>query len=126
MKGLILLIKMVFLCLAATIVSSCSPSLEEVEKLVYEGVEELLTEDNDEESSLEMKEFTLDTKVDDLTYTGFLKAELISDEISGVHVDRHFDLQYSYEKTKSKILYDVKIKFLDKSYEKYTINLEPK
>ena len=108
-----------FSLVVLTFMVSCSsaPKLEEVEKRTKDKVEELLTEENNDELSFRLNKYHLLEKVDDLTYAGilettaFYKHKAWDDEV--------FDF---VQKRDSLSLYrEVIVKFQDKNYNSCTI-----
>lgn len=105
--------------LVLTFMASCSsaPKLEEVQKRTKEKVEELLTEDNNDELSFRLNEYYLLKKVDDLTYSGILETTAFYRHLEWD--DNKFDL---VQKRDSLNFYrDVIIKFHSKNYSDCTI-----
>jgi hypothetical protein len=99
--------------------TSCSsaPKLEEVEKRTKEKVEELLTEDNNDELSFRLNEYCLLKKVDDLTYSGILETTAFYNRLEWD--DLNFDI---IQKRDSLTLQrEVIVKFHDKNYNSCTI-----
>ena len=109
----------------ATLLSliGCStvPSIEKVQESTADGVESLLTEDNNEELSLRMDRYFLSEQVDDLTYKGTLKATAFYNK---TRWDRK-RLEFVADVPDSTKLYrTVIIKFRDKKYDYYTISIQ--
>ena len=99
---------------------SSVPSIEKVQESSAEGVESLLTEDNNEELSYRLDRYFLSEQVDDLTYKGSLKATAFY-KSPGYDWDRH-DIVYKEDSTK--FYRTVIIKFRDKKYDYYTISIQ--
>ena len=104
------------------LLASCSiaPSIEEVEESTTEGVEELLTEDNNVELSLRMDRYFLSEQVDELTYKGTLKATAFYK--SSKWDSRRYKFVEVPDSTK--LYRTVIIKFRDKNYDTYTISIQ--
>lgn len=118
MKHLVIPI-VLFLCCSIT---GCNtkPSIQEVCAETEDGVRELLMENYSDEIQLRMDRYFLDTQADELTYTGALKATAFFknptwDSNKGVVVE--VDDSISFYR-------NVKIKFLDKKYEEYSITID--
>lgn len=98
---------------------STAPSIEKVEESTAKGVEELLTEDNNENLSLRMDRYFLSEQVDELTYKGMLKATAFYKSATW---DRNrFKVVEVPDSTK--LYRTVIIKFRDKKYDYYTISI---
>ena len=96
---------------------SSSPNLEEVQKKTREKVEELLTEDNNDELSFRLNKYYVVKKADDLTYNGILETTAFYNRLEWD--DLIFDF---VQKRDSLNLYrDVIVKFNDKNYNSCTI-----
>lgn len=99
---------------------STAPSIEKVQESTAEGVEALLTEDNNEELSLRMDRYFLSEQVDELTYKGSLKATAFYKSSKA-----DWNLHKIVEVADSTKLYrTVIIKFRDKKYDYYTISIQ--
>lgn len=99
---------------------SSAPKIEEVEKDTKEGVEQLLTEDNNEELTLRLDRYFLSEQVDDLTYKGTLKATAFYK--SSKWDKNRFKIVEVPDSTK--LYRNVIIKFRDKKYDYYTISIQ--
>lgn len=96
---------------------SSSPNLEEVQKKTREKVEELLTEDNNDELSFRLNKYYVVKKDDDLTYSGILETTAFYNRLEWD------DLKFDFaQKRDSLNLYrDVIVKFNDKNHNSCTI-----
>lgn len=74
MKTMRLLTTLSISTLLSLIGCSSVPSIEKVQESSAEGVENLLTVDNNEEMSYHLDRYFLSEQVDDLTYKGSIKA----------------------------------------------------
>ena len=100
---------------------SIAPSIEKVQESTADGVESLLTEDNNEELSLRMDRYFLSEQVDELTYKGTLKATAFYNK---TRWDRK-RLEFVSDVPDSTKLYrSVIIKFRDKKYDYFTITIQ--
>jgi hypothetical protein len=118
-KRIIKWILALFSLVVLTFTTSCSSglNLEEVEKKTKDKVEELLTEDNNDELSFRLNKYYLLKKVDDLTYNGILDVTAFYKHLGWDDVK--FDV---VKKRDSLNLYrEVIVKFKDKDYNSYTI-----
>ena len=111
-----------FIVLACCTIIGCNsmPTIQEVREQTEDGVRELLMENYSDEIQLRMDRYFLDTQVDELTYTGALKATAFFknptwDSNRGIVVE--VDDSIGFYRT-------VKIKFLDKKYEEYSITID--
>lgn len=114
-----ILTALTFATLLTFVGCSSVPSIEEVQEETKEGVEELLTEDNNKELSLRMDRFFLSEQVDDLTYKGTLKATAFYK--SSRWDSRRYRIIEVPDSTK--LYRTVIIKFRDKKYDFYTISI---
>lgn len=99
---------------------SLAPSIDRVQEDTAEGVEELLTEDNNEKISLRLDRYFLSEQVDDLTYKGTLKA-------TAFYKSSKWDSKrYKFVDVpdSTKLYRTVIIKFRDKKYDYYTISIQ--
>ena len=106
--------------LFALIGCSTAPSIEDVQESTAEGVESLLTEDNNENLFLRMDRYFLSEQVDELTYKGTLKATAFYK--SPKWDDRRYKFVDVPDSTK--LYRTVIIKFRDKKYDYYTISIQ--
>ena len=103
------------------IMMGCSsvPKIEDVEEDSKEGVERLLTEDNNDKLTYRLDRYFLSEQVDDLTYKGILKA-------TAFRKSQKFDsyrLEMVQVTDSTKLYRNVIIKFRDKRYDFYTISI---
>ena len=97
-----------------------SPSIELLQEKTLSDVEELITEDNNEELSIRLDRYFLSEQVDDLTYKGSVKATAFYKKTSwDWNRNRIVDTKDSLKFYKSVI-----IKFRDKKYDYYTISIQ--
>ena len=99
---------------------SSAPKIEDVEKDTKDGVEQLLTEDNNDELTLRLDRYFLSEQVDDLTYKGTLKA-------TAFYKSPQWDsnrLKIVQVPDSTKLYRNVVIKFRDKKYDYYTISIQ--
>ena len=96
---------------------SCTPkpTIEEVEDFTRADAESLLTEANKEDLYLRMDRYFLYDDSEDLTYKGYLRATAFYNIRYGSTIVRSDSLKVSY---------DVCVKFMDKRYKSYMIQLE--
>ena len=99
---------------------SSVPKIEDVERDTKEGVEQLLTEDNNEGLSLRLDRYFLSEQVDDLTYKGTLKATAFY-KSSKWDSNRYKIVEVP---DSTKLYRTVIIKFRDKKYDYYTISIQ--
>ena len=116
MKKQIVILSLI--CLLASCVSA--PTIDEVETQTREGVEELLTEDNNENLSFRLERYFLTEQTDDLTYVGTLKATAFYKDKRWN--DRTLRIQEVLDSTR--LYRSVEIKFRDKKYQHYTISIK--
>ena len=110
---------MALVALLSLIGCSTAPSIEKVEESTAKGVEELLTEDNNAELSFRMDRYFLSEQVDELTYKGSLKATAFYK--SPKWDSNRFKMIEVPDSTK--LYRTVIIKFRDKKYDSYTIQI---
>lgn len=101
--------------------TSCSSALnlEEVEKKTKDKVEELLTEDNNDDLSFRLNKYYVVKKVDDLTYNGIL-------ETTAFYKHTEWDdliFNFVQKRDSLNLQREVIIKFHDKNYNSCTIIL---
>ena len=101
---------------------SFAPKIEDVEKSTKEGVEELLTEDNNDELSFRLDRYFLSEQVDEMTYKGTLKATAFYN--SPKWDSNRFKVIQVPDSTK--LYRTVIIKYRDKKYDHYTISIKAK
>ena len=99
--------------------TSCSsaPKLEEVEKRTKDKVEELLTEDNNDELSFRLNKYCVVKKVDGLTYNGIL-------ETTAFYKHTEWDdliFDFVQKRDSLNLQREVIVKFHDKNYNSCTI-----
>ncbi len=98
---------------------SSVPKIEDVEEDSKEGVERLLTEDNNDKLTYRLDRYFLSEQVDDLTYKGTMKA-------TAFRKSQKFDsyrLEMVQVTDSTKLYRNVIIKFRDKRYDFYTISI---
>lgn len=108
-----------FVVLIFMVSCSSSPKLDEVEKKTKDKVEELLTEDNNDELSFRLNKYYVVKKVDALTYNGIL-------ETTAFYSHREWDdltFDFVQKRDSLNIQREVIVKFHDKSYNSCTIIL---
>lgn len=100
------------------IVSACAPSIEKVETMSAQTVENALTEDNTDSKSLHLIRYCLSERVDALTYKGFLKAKYV--------YTNFYPYALCYGKDSTNVMFDVEVKFRDRKYKCFVVSLQPR
>ena len=105
------------------LLASCSytPTIEEVQEGVAEEVESLLTEDNNEDTYFRLERFFLNENPEPLVYTGVLKTTYYYKNPLGKWDPRR--MQWLATQDSTKLYRDVMVRFRDKKYEHYTIEI---
>ena len=103
------------------IACNSTPSIDEVENAVKDGVEALLTEDNNADKHFRMDRFFLSENPEPLVYTGTLKTTCFYKNPTG-EWDRR-NLRFIATLDSLKMYRKVTIKFRDKKYDYYTIEI---
>lgn len=105
--------------------TACSwvPSIDEVEKETREGVEELLTEDNNEDKFFRLDRYFLNEHPDLRTFTGTLKATYFYKNEHGKWDFRR--LRWIAMQDSMKVYRKVIIKYRDLWYDAYTMSILP-
>lgn len=115
------LLKALALSTLLTLVACTSaPSIEKVQEETTDDVENLLTEDNNDELYFRFDRYFLSEQVDDLTYKGTVKS-------TAFYQDRKWDdnkHKFVNGIDSLKLYRTVIIKFRDKKYDYYTVTIE--
>ncbi len=110
-----------FMATLLMLMAGCSsaPKLEEVENSTRKNVEELLTEDNNDELSFRLNNYYVVKKVDGLTYNGII-------ETTAFYKHREWDdltFDFIQKQDSLNLQREVIVKFHDKNYNSCTIIL---
>lgn len=125
--------KKIFMAIAIFMVAGCNiaPNIEVVEKESAKLVEELLTEDNNQERFVRLDRYFLSEKVDALTYTGTLKATVFYNTTkfdegkwrNNMRNNRYWEDDTVVVQDSTKFYKTVIVKFRDKRYNYYTVEI---
>lgn len=107
-------------------VTACDwiPSIDKVEKETRESVEELLTEDNNQDAFFRLDRYFLDEQLDLRTYTGSMKATYFYKNEHGKWNSRRGGWVATQDSLK--VYWSVTIKYRGWKFDAYTISIRPR